>query len=134
MGENQNSHSGRKGRKPSNRRASQELSSCRSALRPIDSALEYGRISDMAITTIRSTYALRIETVRQLNLLAERWGVSKSEALRRAIGEAALRTATDVHLTPFEAAASAILAGAPLLTKNLADFRIFEPFGLHLQR
>ena len=31
-------------------------------------------------------------------------------------------------------AASAILAGAPLLTKNLADFRIFEPFGLHLQR
>ena len=31
-------------------------------------------------------------------------------------------------------AASAILAGVPLLTKNLADFRIFEPFGLHLQR
>ena len=57
----------------------------------------------MAITTIRSTYALRIETVRQLNLLAERWGVSKSEALRRAIGEAALRAATDVHLTPVEA-------------------------------
>ena len=31
-------------------------------------------------------------------------------------------------------AASAILAGAPLLTKNLADFEIFEPFGLQLQR
>jgi predicted nucleic acid-binding protein len=31
-------------------------------------------------------------------------------------------------------AASAMLAGAPLLTKNLADFRIFEPFGLRLQR
>jgi predicted nucleic acid-binding protein len=29
---------------------------------------------------------------------------------------------------------SAILAGAPLLTKNLADFEIFEPFGLQLQR
>jgi predicted DNA-binding protein len=57
----------------------------------------------MAITTIRSTYALRIETVRQLNLLAEHWGVSKSEALRRAISEAALRAATDVHLTPAEA-------------------------------
>ena len=65
--------------------------------------MEYGHIIDMAITTIRSTYALRIETVRQLNRLAERWGVSKSEALRRAIGEAALRAATDVHLTPFEA-------------------------------
>jgi len=29
--------------------------------------------------------------------------LTKSEALRRAIGEAALRAATDVHLTPFEA-------------------------------
>ena len=57
----------------------------------------------MAITTIRSTYALHIQTVRQLNLLAERWGVSKSEALRRAISEAALRAATDIHLTPVEA-------------------------------
>ena len=57
----------------------------------------------MATTTIRSTYALRIETVRQLNLLAERWGVSKSEALRRAVSEAALRAAIGVNLTPVEA-------------------------------
>ena len=122
----------------------------------------------MAIATIRSTYALRIETARQLDLLAKHWDVSKSEALRRAISEAALQVAADVHLTPVEAlerlqttdgmpaqkasefasqvrrerseykrsviAASAILAGAPLLTKNLADFEIFEPFGLQLQR
>jgi len=57
----------------------------------------------MAITTIRSTYALRIETVRQLDLLAKHWGVSKSEALRRAISEAALQVAANVHLTPVEA-------------------------------
>ena len=39
----------------------------------------------MAITTIRSTYALDVETVRVLDRIAHRWGVSKSEALRRAI-------------------------------------------------
>ena len=39
----------------------------------------------MAITTVRSTYALDVETVRVLDRIAHRWGVSKSEALRRAI-------------------------------------------------
>ena len=43
----------------------------------------------MAITTIRSTYALDVETVRTLERLAQRWQVSKSEALRRAIRAAA---------------------------------------------
>ena len=66
-------------------------------------AIHYGHIISMAIATIRSTYALRIETVRQLELLAKRWGVSKSEALRRAISEAALHLTTDAHLTPAEA-------------------------------
>ena len=39
----------------------------------------------MAITTIKSTYALDPDTVRTLNEIARRWKVSKSEALRRAI-------------------------------------------------
>ncbi len=43
----------------------------------------------MAITTIRSTYALDVETVRSLERIAARWRVSKSEALRRAIRAAA---------------------------------------------
>ena len=43
----------------------------------------------MAIMTIRSTYALDAETVRTLEDVARRWGVSKSEALRRAIRTAA---------------------------------------------
>jgi len=43
----------------------------------------------MAITTIKSTYALDVETVRALERMAERWKVSKSEALRRAIRAAA---------------------------------------------
>jgi hypothetical protein len=47
----------------------------------------------MATPTIRSTYALDVETVRTLARLAERWRVSKSEALRRAVRHAAERTA-----------------------------------------
>lgn len=39
----------------------------------------------MATTTVKSTYSLDVETVRALEDMARRWGVSKSEALRRAI-------------------------------------------------
>jgi len=45
---------------------------------------------DMATMTIKSTYALDIETARTLEDMARRWGVSKSEALRRAIRAAKL--------------------------------------------
>jgi hypothetical protein len=43
----------------------------------------------MAVTSIRTTYALDLETVRTLEKMAQRWDVSKSEALRRAIRFAA---------------------------------------------
>ena len=39
----------------------------------------------MAITTIKSTYSLDVESVRTIETLARRWHVSKSEVLRRAI-------------------------------------------------
>ena len=45
----------------------------------------------MAKMTIRSTYVLDAETMRQLEGLAEHWSISKLAALRRAIGEAARR-------------------------------------------
>jgi predicted DNA-binding protein len=45
--------------------------------------------SGMAKMTIRSTFALDRETVAALDCLAERWGVSKSEALRRIVEAAA---------------------------------------------
>jgi hypothetical protein len=44
---------------------------------------------DMAIPRVKSTYSLDLETVRALDDLAERWGVPKSEALRRVIRSAA---------------------------------------------
>jgi hypothetical protein len=43
----------------------------------------------MAIPRIKATYSLDVETTRILERVAERWGVSKSEALRRAIQAAA---------------------------------------------
>ena len=46
-------------------------------------------LSVMAVTTIKSTYSLDVETVRTLESLARRWNVSKSEVLRRAIRAAA---------------------------------------------
>lgn len=49
----------------------------------------------MAVTTIKSTYALDLETVKALENMARRWNVSKSEALRRAIREAAARTRSE---------------------------------------
>ena len=43
----------------------------------------------MAVTTIKSTYSLDVESVRTLERLAQRWKVPKSEVLRRAIRLAA---------------------------------------------
>lgn len=41
------------------------------------------------MTNIKSTYSLDLESVRVLEALAQRWNVSKSEVLRRAIRIAA---------------------------------------------
>jgi len=55
----------------------------------------------MAVTTIKSTYALDVETVRELEEMARAWKVSKSEALRRAIRSAAalIRESLDTSLS-----------------------------------
>jgi hypothetical protein len=44
----------------------------------------------MAKITVRSTYALDPETVDSLGRIARRWGVSKSEALRRIVNAASV--------------------------------------------
>jgi hypothetical protein len=43
----------------------------------------------MALPLVKTTYAVDVETKRLLDRLAERWEVSKSEALRRAVRQAA---------------------------------------------
>ncbi len=49
----------------------------------------------MAIMTIKATYSLDVDTVRQLENLARRWNTSKSGALRRAIRSAAAAPHSD---------------------------------------
>ena len=46
-------------------------------------------MSNMTIPKIKATYSLDADTVRLLERISARWGVSKSEALRRAIRSAA---------------------------------------------
>ena len=43
----------------------------------------------MALPTVKTTYTIDLETKSALDRLASRWDVSKSEALRRAIRQAA---------------------------------------------
>ena len=43
----------------------------------------------MATMTVRGTYVLDVDSVRKLQQVAKKWGVSKSEALRRSIHSAA---------------------------------------------
>ena len=43
----------------------------------------------MARTSVKATYALDLASVRALEKMAQRWAVSKSEALRRVIRTAA---------------------------------------------
>jgi hypothetical protein len=57
----------------------------------------------MATQTIKTTYALDVETVRTLENLARRWSVSKSEALRRAIRASGSSPPPARELEPLEA-------------------------------
>jgi hypothetical protein len=43
----------------------------------------------MALPLVKTTYAVDLETKRLLDRLADRWEVSRSEALRRAVRQAA---------------------------------------------
>jgi Arc/MetJ-type ribon-helix-helix transcriptional regulator len=46
----------------------------------------------MAIPKIKATYSLDADTMRVLERVAKRWGISKSEALRRAVRALAATT------------------------------------------
>ena len=76
----------------------------------------------MATMHIRSTFALDELTVRGLAQLAEKWGVSKSEALRRAVARAQENPGRGDEMTPHDALHA--LRQKPLLTRGRArDWR-----------
>lgn len=57
----------------------------------------------MAIPSIKATYTVDVETKRTLDRLAAQWEVSRSEALRRAIRQAAGRSAAAHRLSALNA-------------------------------
>ena len=57
----------------------------------------------MATMYIRSTFALDEPTTRGLTQLAKKWGVSKSEALRRAVARAQEQPGPGDAMTPHDA-------------------------------
>ena len=58
----------------------------------------------MAITTSKVTYSLKPETVDRVQELATRWGVPKSEVIRRAVDKLPQELPTEEKvLTPLEA-------------------------------
>ena len=57
----------------------------------------------MATMYIRSTFALDEPTTRGLAQLAKKWGVSKSEALRRAVARAQEQPGPGGEMTPQDA-------------------------------
>jgi hypothetical protein len=78
----------------------------------------------MAVTTIKSTYSLDVETVEALEAMARRWRVSKSEALLRAIRLAAL---DDLQSTLDLDRESATSWGQSARTERHASSRNVEP-------
>jgi hypothetical protein len=65
----------------------------------------------MAITTVRTTYALDVPTVRALDDLAQHWQISKSETLRRLILSAAKEQLSTRQANPRLAALRALQDG-----------------------
>jgi predicted transcriptional regulator len=73
----------------------------------------------MAISTIRTTYALTPDTVARLEKLAQHWQVSKSAALRRAIDEASTRLVVSPQRGPLKALRA--LRAAGLMKRSAAE-------------
>jgi post-segregation antitoxin (ccd killing protein) len=72
----------------------------------------------MATMHIRSTFAIDEPTALGLTELAKKWGVSKSEALRRAVARAREQPVIREDMTPHDALAA--LARKPLLARGQA--------------
>lgn len=78
----------------------------------------------MATMYIRSTFALDEPTTEGLARLAKKWGVSKSEALRRAVARAQEQPGPGGAMTPEEALRA--LARKPALSRSEARSWIAE--------
>ena len=78
----------------------------------------YDHTQSMAITSVRSTYSLDVETMGRIEQLARRWNVSKSEVLRRAVRMADEQSAVSDRL----AALKELQASMQLTPQQVEDW------------
>ena len=83
----------------------------------------------MAVPKIKATYSLDPETIGALERVARRWGVSKSEAIRRAIhdsdagAEASADAAADARVASFDRLTQSIGLDGAATDAWVADVR-----------
>jgi hypothetical protein len=68
----------------------------------------------MAITHVKVTYSVRPHTAQRVQELATKWGVPKSEVIRRVVDEAAKEEAISPRMTPLEALRKLMSTPSPL--------------------
>jgi hypothetical protein len=95
--------------------------------------------SGMALPRVKTTYSLPVESIAALDRLATRWGVSRSEALARAIAASeAVAPATDAltALDAWQAEAALDAARAEAWVHDVRDERRGRPetFARHAGR
>jgi predicted transcriptional regulator len=88
--------------------------------KPIDIAVARPYCRSMALPAVKTTYSLDQETVRLLDQLADRWGESRSGALRRAIRDAASGAGINDRLAALDAWQKS-MALSPAAAKAWAD-------------
>ena len=77
----------------------------------------------MATMSIRSTYSLDEDTVRRLDAISRQWGVSKSEALRRAIRSVGAQPPPSDRLAALTALQGAVRLSDPRARAWMHDAR-----------
>ncbi len=86
----------------------------------------------MAVKKVKTTYSLDPETIRDLDRMARRWDVSKSEALRRVVRIAAATeskpgAATVTALDEIQASVALTKGGADAWLGDINDERKVSP-------
>ncbi len=75
----------------------------------------------MAITSIKSTYSLDIDTTSAIEMLAKRWSIPKSQVIRRAIRAQAQAESDWAPPTPVSPEAADRLAAFQALSRSTRE-------------
>ena len=77
----------------------------------------------MAITHVKVTYSVQPGTAQRVQELATKWGVPKSEVIRRVVEDAAKTEAIAPRLTPLQALEELMSTASPLTDGEVARWQ-----------